>query len=140
MIELIVGEKGKGKTKTLTAKANNDVKTTGGSIIYLDSNNKLMFELSHNIRLINVEEYSIDSSDRFVGFINGILSQNNTLDKIFLDNFASIAYLDSNNATEAVINELTKLSDKFEVDFIIGITAKKEELPDSIKELITIEL
>ena len=62
MVELIVGEKGKGKTKMLMAKANNDIKVIGGNIIYLDRNNKHMYELSNRIRLINVPEYRIQSA------------------------------------------------------------------------------
>ena len=37
MIEIIAGEKGKGKTKHLLDKVNRTVKTAKGSIVYLDS-------------------------------------------------------------------------------------------------------
>lgn len=36
MIEIIAGEKGKGKTKYLLDKVNRTVKTAKGSIVYLD--------------------------------------------------------------------------------------------------------
>ena len=42
MIELIVGKKGKGKTKVLLEKANDSVKTAHGSIVYLDKSAKHM--------------------------------------------------------------------------------------------------
>ena len=37
MVELIVGKKGKGKTKVLLDRVNNAVKEANGSIVYLDS-------------------------------------------------------------------------------------------------------
>lgn len=40
MVQLIVGEKGKGKTKVLLDKANNGVKEAKGSVVYLDKSTK----------------------------------------------------------------------------------------------------
>ena len=37
MIEIIAGEKGKGKTKELLAKVNHSVTAASGNIVYLDS-------------------------------------------------------------------------------------------------------
>ena len=36
MVELIVGKKGKGKTKVLLDKVNGAIKEANGSIVYLD--------------------------------------------------------------------------------------------------------
>ncbi|MBR1599054.1 MAG: twitching motility protein PilT [Lachnospiraceae bacterium] len=137
MIELIVGEKGTGKTKILLAKANDDVKDTGGNLVYLDINNKHMYELSHRIRLLNVQEFNIHSSDMFLGFIYGIASQDYDIDKMFLDNFTSISCADNIADVEKLINELSKISEKFEIDFIISLSAKKDELPESLSKLVT---
>ena len=140
MIELIVGEKGTGKTKILMAKANDDIKVTGGNTVYLDINNKHMYELSHRIRLLNVQEYNIHSSDRFIGFIYGVISQDYDLDKMFLDNFMSIACIDTIDEAETIIKELAQISEKAEIDFVISLTAKKDDLPESLKEYVTVAL
>ena len=140
MIELIVGEKGTGKTKVLMAKANDDVKLTGGNTVYLDINNKHMYELSHRIRLLNVQEYNIHSSDMFLGFIYGVISQDYDLDKMFLDNFKSISCIDSIDEAEKLITELAKISEKYEIDIVISLTAAKDSLPDSLKEFVTVSL
>ena len=68
MVQIIAGEKGKGKTKHLLDMANAEVKDAKGSVVYLDKSSKHMYELSNKIRLINVGEYPILSSDGFVGF------------------------------------------------------------------------
>lgn len=140
MIELVAGEKGKGKTKMLMAKANNDIKVTGGNIVYLDVNNKHMYELSNRVRLINVPEYNIHSADMFLGFIYGVASQDHDLDKMFLDNFMAISCIETSEQAETIIKELSLISDKFEVDFVIGISKAKDDLTPYLQELVTIAL
>ena len=51
MVELIVGKKGKGKTKVLLDKVNGAVKDASGSIVYLDKSTKHMYELNNKVRL-----------------------------------------------------------------------------------------
>lgn len=140
MIELVVGEKGKGKTKMLMGKANNDIKVTGGNIIYLDQNNKHMYELSNRVRLINIPEYNIHSADMFLGFIYGLVSQDSDLDRLFLDNFITISCIETVEEIESLIKELAIVSDKFEVDFVIGISKKKEDLTQYLQDFVTIAL
>ena len=43
MVQLIVGKKGKGKTKYLLDKVNSEVKNVSGNIVYLDKSTKHMF-------------------------------------------------------------------------------------------------
>ena len=85
MIQLIVGRKGKGKTKHLLDKVNTEVKDIAGNVVYLDKSTKHMFELNNKIRLINVSDYMITNSDEFIGFICGIISQDHDLQQMYLD-------------------------------------------------------
>ena len=139
MIEIISGVKGKGKTKILIQKVNEDIKQTSGSIVYLDKNNKHMYELSNRIRLIEVPEYNIDNADMFTGFIAGIVSQDHDLDKVYLDSFLTIAKIDDSNF-ERIVNTLKAMSEKFHVDFIISASMDEKDLPDSVKELVSVSL
>ena len=75
MVELIVGKKGKGKTKVLLDKVNGAIKEANGSIVYLDKSTKHMYELNNKVRLIDVSVYPIKNADEFVGFVCGIISQ-----------------------------------------------------------------
>jgi len=93
MVQLIVGNKGKGKTKVLLEKVNKEVKTANGNVVYLDKNTKHMFELNNKIRLVNVSDYSIDNCNEFVGFILGIISQDHDLEKMYFDSFMDVASL-----------------------------------------------
>ena len=82
MVQIIAGRKGKGKTKHLLDMANNGIKAATGSIVYLDKSSKHMYELNNRIRLINVNEYPVSTSQGFIGFICGIISQDHDIDKV----------------------------------------------------------
>ena len=77
MVQLIVGKKGKGKTKQLLDKVNGAIKAAEGNIVYLDKSSKHMYELNNKIRLIDVSGYPIKNADEFIGFVCGIVSSGN---------------------------------------------------------------
>ena len=61
MVQLIVGKKGKGKTKQLLDKVNTEVKEVSGNIVYLLAHKsaKHMYELNNKVRLIDVSEFMV---------------------------------------------------------------------------------
>ncbi len=139
MIQIISGEKGKGKTKILIDKANTEVKAAKGSIVYLDKSNKHMYELSNKIRLENVRDYYIENSSEFIGFICGIVSGNHDIQSIFLDSFLKIAYINDDNF-ESVFSKLEKISEEFHVDFILSISMNSDQLPEIMKKNVIVSL
>ncbi len=139
MIQIISGEKGKGKTKILIDKANTEVRAAKGNIVYLDKSNKHMYELSNKIRLENVRDYFIENHNEFIGFICGILSGNHDLQTIYLDSFLKIAYIDDNNL-ENVFSKLEKISETFQVDLVMSISKNIDQLPESLKKNVIVSL
>ena len=139
MVQLVVGKKGKGKTKYLLDKVNTEVQTASGNIVYLDKSTKHMYELNNKIRLIDVSYYMISDSDEFVGFVCGIISQDHDLEKMYFDSFLKIACLEDSDV-EAVIGKLENISEKFKVDFVVSVSLDEDELPASVKEKILFSL
>lgn len=139
MVQLIVGEKGKGKTKHILDKVNTAVKEATGNIVYLDKDTKNMYELNNKIRLINVSDYMITSPEEFVGFICGILSQDHDLQEMYLDSFLVNAHLGDQDIAPT-IEKLDKISNKFDIRFTISIAKKADEIPASFKEKIIVSL
>lgn len=139
MIQLIIGEKGKGKTKVLLDKANTEIKSVNGNIVYLDKSAQHMYELNNKVRLIDVTGYPVTNSDEFLGFICGIISQDHDLEQMYLDSFLKIACLEGADVT-AALEKLAKISDQFNVNFIISISLTKDQLPESMKDSIIAEL
>ncbi len=139
MIQIIAGEKGKGKTKILIEKANQAARDLKGNVIYLDKNNKHMYELSNRIRLINVKDYCIENSSEFIGFICGLVSQDHDLEAVFLDSFLNIAFIEGDLLTPT-LTKLDKISKEYNVDFIISISMAEYSLPERIRENIAVAL
>lgn len=139
MIQIISGEKGKGKTKILIEKANTEAKAAHGNIVYLDKSNKHMYELSNKIRLINARDHFINNHSEFLGYIDGIISCDHDLQAVFLDSFLKIAFINDNNLEE-VMEKLSKISDHFKVDFIISLSRNIDQLPESIQKFVTVSL
>lgn len=139
MIQIISGVKGKGKTKYLIQKVNDAIKTAHGNIVYLDKNNKHMYELSNKIRLINVRDYPIDNYDSFLGFVCGLISQDHDLEAMYLDSFLSISSV-TDDYVGYVLTQLDKISNAFGVDFVISISIDAENLPEEFRDKIVISL
>lgn len=139
MIQIISGVKGKGKTKYLIQKVNDAVKNSTGNIVYLDKNNKHMYELSNKIRLVNVKDFPIDNYDSFLGFVCGLISQDHDLEAMYLDSFLSISAV-TEDYVGYVLTQLDKISNSFNVDFVISISIDAENIPDDFKDKIVISL
>lgn len=140
MIEIICGEKGKGKTKELLDKVNSAVGTQSGNIVYLDKSQKHMYELNNKIRLINVMDFPIDNCDEFLGFICGIVSQDHDLDEMYLDSSLTIASIDDENGITKAIEKLDVISEKFKVKFVLSVSRDINRLPECAKAKVIISL
>ena len=139
MIQIIAGEKGKGKTKYLLEKVNESVKSATGNIVYLDKSQKHMYELSNKVRLINVAYYVISNCDEFLGFLCGIISQDHDLEEMYLDSFLTIAKMDDSDLVHA-IEKLETISEKFHVDFVLSISRNESDLPECTKGKVIVSL
>ena len=137
MVQLIVGNEGKGKTTKLLEKVNAEVKEARGNFVYLDKNQKHMYELNNKVRLVDVSDFDFSSTDEFYGFVCGIISQDHDLEKIFFDNFLRIAsVLDLREA----LDKFQKLSDKFKIDFVISVAKDESNIPADFKSNVIIAL
>lgn len=139
MVQLIVGKKGKGKTKELLNKVNDQVKNVSGSVVYLDKSTKHMYELNNKVRLINVPDYLISNSQEFLGFICGIISQDHDLEQMYLDSFLKIACVEEGDIAP-VIEKLEEIGEKFHVNFILSVSLDESELSDALKAKVIMAL
>ncbi len=139
MVQLIVGEKGKGKTKHLLDKVNTEIKTVSGNIVYLDKSTKHMYELNNKVRLIDVSDYFIDNFSEFIGFVCGIISQDHDLEQMYFDSFLPISKCDKTDF-DVCIAKLDKVSEKFGVDFVISVSIPEAELSAEAKSKVIVSL
>ena len=135
MIQLIIGEKGKGKTKILLEKANAAIREADGNIVYLDKSKQHMYELNNRIRLIDVTAYPVSNTDAFLGYLCGLISRDNDLEQIYLDSFLKIAKLEGQDIAPA-LEKIRQLSTAFQIDFIISISIREQDLPEQFQEFV----
>ena len=135
MVQLIVGDKGKGKTEYLLDKVNAEVKEAEGNIVYLDKSSKNMHELNNKVRLINVSEYPVKNVDQFLGFICGVCSQDYDLQTMYIDSFLKVAGLEDADIT-ATILAMDAIGKQFNVNLVVSASVEADTLSDAIKDKV----
>lgn len=135
MIQIICGEKGKGKTKEMLQKANDAIKDVQGAIVYVDKSSKHMYELNNQVRLINITEYPVDTYEGFVGFVSGLLSGNHDIECVFFDSLIKISHVEEDKLSE-LLSTMDKLSDG--KTFILSVSMAEGDLPDFAQDKILI--
>ena len=139
MVQLIVGAKGKGKTKILLEKVAEAIKSANGSVVYIDKSAQHMYELSNKIRLINISNFPVNSEDGYIGFISGVISQDHDLEYLILDGFVHVANLRGQDVTSAV-EKLAALGETYGVNIIVSMSMDSHELPESLQKYVSVSL
>ena len=135
MIQVIAGKKGSGKTKRLIDLTNTTAREAAHDVIFLDDDNRYMFDVDHKVRFINAEDYHIHSAEMFIGFLCGIISSNFDLGTVFVDAFLKLCHTELDK-TEPIVNTLVELGAKHQVDFVLSLSADPEELPEYLKKYL----
>ena len=136
MVQFLAGGKGEGKTKRLIDLANTGVKTTDGHLVFIDDDNRHLYDLNHAIRFVETKHYPLYGYRDFIGFICGILSQDSDIKCIYVDGLTNIIKIMDDESLVKLMTRLETLSAREEVDFVISMNCKADELPDEVKKLL----
>jgi len=133
MVKLLVGHKGSGKTKSMIQLANDRVEKSDGSIVFINKNHRLMYDLKYKIRVVCMEEYEhITNSDEYIGFIYGIISSDHDIEVIFIDSILKHADVSIADLPE-FLARLSVISEKYEIEFIVSLSADMDEIGECAK-------
>lgn len=135
MIQIIYGHKGSGKTKKIIDMANQTAQESRHDVVFIDDDNRYMFDLRHEVRFINATEYPIKTSDAFLGLLCGIVAQNFDVGMICIDAFKKMIKCDISETAE-LFACIESLSEKHSIDFVISISLDKEEMPEWVQKHI----
>lgn len=128
MVKLLIGHKGSGKTKNMIVLANESVETSKGSIIFINKNSRLMYDLKYQIRVVCMEDFEyITNCDEYVGFLYGIISSDHDIETIYIDSILKHADFSLSDLPE-FLDRLNLISDKYEIEFVVSVSAEKEEM------------
>ena len=135
MIRIIYGKKGSGKTKKIIDAANEAVKSSTGELVFIDDDNRYMYDLRHEIRFVNATEYDVSSPDTFMGFICGILAGNYDMKQLFIDGFLRLVKSEMADL-EPFFVKLEDITHRHGVDVVISARAKDDTVPEFLKKYI----
>ena len=135
MINLILGLKGSGKTKFLMDSIEEAAKNSEGCVVAIERGNNLRFDLSHSVRLIDIDEYDISDFNAFYGFLSGLVAGNYDISHIFVDATFKIGGRDYDAFTK-MIDKLKRLSDEYNITMSFAASCEKEDLPERIHKYI----
>ena len=128
MVKIMVGKKGSGKTKKMIDSANDQVMTSKGSIIFINNDKRLSRELNYRMRVVSAEDYQhLGNIDEFTGFILGIISMDHDIETIFIDSILKHADVSLGDLPE-FIYRLEAISDIYDLNFVVSVSAEKEEM------------
>ena len=135
MVKLILGAKGAGKTKWLINGANDDIKSGNGNITFLDVEDEHIFYLDTNVRLINLSDYSINTIEKFYGFLLGMLSMDFDLEKIYIDSVYKIIDIKKEDL-KCLVKNLEEISEKHDVDILINVNYLAEDVDSDLRSYV----
>ena len=139
MIQVIAGNKGSGKTKRLIDVANEALNSEHGIVVFVDEDNRYMYDLRHEIRFVNAGEFdgvNGATADVFFGFLSGMLSVNYDITMICIDALLKIIKSTPLNETESFFSRLEKLSVKSGCTFVVNVSCDESALPPYIMRYV----
>ena len=140
LIQIILGDKGSGKTKRLIDRVNESLKNEHGDIIFIDDDKRYMYDLRHEIRFVDASEYPVGhkcQASEMLGFICGMLSANFDLSLIAMDAFMKLVRTPLDDPEMKVFFEkLEILSEAHHCNFLISVSAQAESVPEFIRKYV----
>ncbi len=128
MVKLLVGHKGSGKTKHMIDLANDQIESSKGSVIFINKNHRLMYDLKYKIRVICMEDFEhITNCDEYIGFLYGIISLDHDIETVYIDSILKHADFSLGDLPE-FIERLKKISKNYGMDFVVSLSAEREEM------------
>ena len=85
MVQLIMGLKGSGKTKRLVEMVATAVREESGSVVCIEKEPKLTYDVSSKARLLETDTYRVSGCKAFYGFLAGICAGNYDVTDILID-------------------------------------------------------
>jgi len=135
MVQLICGHNGTGKTRRMIELANNNVEQIHGKMVFLEANNKHIFDLDYRIRYINTKEYGLTNEDQFQGFVCGLIATDYDVEEVYIDGLYKITQAEKDRL-EPLVERLEFLSQKFDVKFIMSVNFDINDIPEQLRSKV----
>ena len=133
MVKIIMGLKGSGKTKRLVDLVHQAVNEDSGSVVCIEKERNLTYDIPHQARLIEAGNYAVGSYEFLKGLICGVHAGNYDITHFFIDNYYKLVNDRSVDAMVSFIDWLAKFSEEEKINFIISMSVDPAEIPEDFK-------
>ncbi len=134
-MQLIVGLKGTGKTKTLIEEVNKASNETKGVVICIEYGRKLNSDINTRARLVDALEYGVDTADKLYGFLCGMVACNYDITEIFIDSALKICG-DDVAAFEEFVVKADKIASTYKIDCVVTASTEASALTEKTASYI----
>lgn len=131
MVNLIIGNKGSGKTKRLIDLVNSAVEKSNGNVVCIEKERLLTYNVNYRARLVETDHYNVSGYEAFYGFLSGIVAGDHDITDVLVDATLKIGGKDY-EALAAFLKKVSELSNIAEQDFTFTISADESDLPEEI--------
>ncbi|MGN0573084.1 MAG: hypothetical protein ACI4IX_04015 [Acutalibacteraceae bacterium] len=131
MVNLIIGNKGSGKTKRLIELVNSAVEKSNGNVVCIEKERLLTYNVNYRARLVETDHYNVSGYEAFYGFLSGIVAGDHDITDVLVDATLKIGGKDF-AALAAFLKKVSELSNIAEQDFTFTISADESDLPEEI--------
>ncbi len=135
MLNVIIGEKGTGKTAKLIEAVKVALESATGSVVFINKGQRHVLDLSHQVRLVDTDDYKVTTYDEFYGFICGILSQNYDIAHIFIDSITKIVD-DTTENFEKFLERINKVANDCNAEIQIILSMNPDDATDGVKKFV----
>ena len=131
MVKLIIGKKGSGKTKRLIDAVTAAADSSNGNVVCIEKGPTLTYNITHRVRLVDIDVYGISGYDAFYGFLSGICAGNYDVTNVFIDATLKIC---GNDFTELVgfLKKVSDLSCESNTEFLFTLSCDESEIPAEV--------
>ena len=129
-----MGLKGSGKTARLIEMVRKAVEEEHGDVVCIEKGERLRYDISHKVRLIEASHYAFDGYDFLKGFISGLYSANYDITHIFIDSVLRIIGVEVDGRTEVFLDWCEDFSNRENVKFTFLISADISLATESMKK------
>lgn len=135
MLNVIIGEKGTGKTAKLLEAVRAAQQAATGSVVFINKGQRHVLDLSHDVRLVDTDDYKVSTYDEFYGFVCGILSQNYDIAHIFVDSITKIVD-DTTENFEKFLERINKVAEECNAEIQIILSMNPNDATDGVKKFV----
>ena len=123
MVNLLIGQKGSGKTQKMIDLANEKVKDCNGNVVFIKKTHRDTASVSFDIRTICLDDMpAICNTDAYIGFLYGMSSANHDIECVFID--ALLKHADVTLETlPSFIAKLNQITADCDITFYVSVSA-----------------